>query len=238
MLMIVDDTAKSISMLQINRDTMADVPVLDTFGNYSGVTWEQIALAHTYGDGLEESCENTAYAVSRLLYGIPVDHYLALTMGAVPVINDKIGGVTVPIEDDFSGVDDTLVQGTSVTLSGEQALTFVRARSSMTDDASNLARMERQRTYMAELTRQLRSVLSDDNDAFMTELYSSVARYVISDLEARDLVEYTAALTTYHYSGVITPEGEAQMGETYMEYILDEDALQALVVALFYEGAD
>lgn len=237
-LAVVDDTAETITMVQINRDTMSDVPVLDTFGNYTGVTWEQIALAHTYGDGLEQSCENTANAVSRLFYGVPVDHYIALTMGAVPVLNDKVGGVPVTIEDDFTGVDDTLVQGEQVTLSGEQALTYVRARSDMPQetDQTNLARMERQRTYMAALTRRLQSKLSS-NEAFLTQLYSAISRYVVSDLDGRDLLEYAAALNLYHYGGVITLEGEAAVGETYMEFTPDEEALQALVIALFYEGS-
>ena len=40
----------------------------------------QLALAHTYGSGEEDSCENTVLAVENLLYGVGIDHYVSLTM--------------------------------------------------------------------------------------------------------------------------------------------------------------
>ncbi|MGN1308036.1 MAG: hypothetical protein ACI4V3_10245, partial [Faecousia sp.] len=68
LLAVFDHESKTCSLLQINRDTMADIPVLGALGDHIGLTTGQIALAHTYGSGLEDSCENTVDAVSRLLY--------------------------------------------------------------------------------------------------------------------------------------------------------------------------
>ena len=61
---------KKISVIGINRDTMASMNVYDKNGRYSGRQTAQIALSHAYGDGLEESCENSLDAVSNLFYGL------------------------------------------------------------------------------------------------------------------------------------------------------------------------
>lgn len=50
-----------------------------------------------------------------------IDGYAMVNVGAVSVVNDMVGGVTVTIEDDFSEVDPTLKMGETVTLMGEQA---------------------------------------------------------------------------------------------------------------------
>ncbi len=237
LLAVFDSEKETCALLQINRDTMADVPVLGALGNYIGLTTEQIALAHTYGSGLEDSCENTVQAVSRFLYGINIEHYMSLTMDAVAILNDLVGGVTVTIEDDFTGVDDTLVQGETVTLLGDHALHFVRARSSMTDDDTNLARMARQRTYMAALTESLRDAVKDDA-GFVLSAFSALSDYLVTDCDIYDLSDLGQQLSDYSLSDIVTPEGEAVLGEKYMEFYVDEDALQELVIGLFYLPAE
>jgi LCP family protein required for cell wall assembly len=237
LLAIFDSENKTCTLLQLNRDTMCDVPVLGALGDYIGLTTEQLALAHTYGKGLEDSAENTVNAVSRLLYNVPVDNYLALTMGGITILNDMVGGVTVTIEDDFTGVDDTMVQGETVTLMGEHAENYVRARYSMTDDATNIARLRRQRTYMSALTEALRASVKADS-LFALELYSALADYIVTDCAVDALADYSAQLVDYTLSDIVTPEGEAVKGETFMEFYVDEDALQQLVIDLFYVPAD
>ena len=130
---------------------MASIRTYDIMGDYAGTNIAQISLSHTYGDGGESSCEDTVYAVSNLLFGIDVDNYISITTDVVPILNDLVGGVDAPIEDDFSGVDDTLVMGRTVHLQGQHALVFIRARRDMVDDDSNEARMRRQHTYLYAL---------------------------------------------------------------------------------------
>ena len=230
-LAVFDNEKKTCTLLQINRNTMTDVPMLGATGDYIGLTTEQITYAHSYGDGLEKSCENTALAVSRLLYGMKIDNYLSLTMGGITALNDTVGGVTVTIEDDFSGVDDTLVKGETVTLMGEHAFHFVHDRYSLKDD-TNVSRMRRQATYMTALVSKLREKLAED-DAFILELYNAVADYLITDCDINDLGEISENLSTYGLDGIVTPEGENVHGE-YMEFYPDEAALQQLIADLFY----
>lgn len=94
MVLVVDDANKTWQVLQINRDTITKVPVLDVLGGVAAYADEQIALAHYYGNGRENSCENTALAVSMLLDDQPIDGYFALNMDAVGIVTDLVGGVT------------------------------------------------------------------------------------------------------------------------------------------------
>lgn len=233
-LAVFDNENKSCTLLQINRNTMSDVPVLGVTGDFLGVINEQITLAHSYGDGKEESCENTVDAVSRFLYGQPIDNYLSLTMAAIAALNDTVGGVTVTIEDDFSNSDPTLVQGETVTLHGDQAEHFVRARMNMADD-SNPARMRRQRAYMTGLIEKLREKV-DEDASFVMELYGAVADYLVTDCDISKLSELSENLSSYTLSGFVTPEGETRLREKtdYAEFYVDETALQDLIAELFY----
>lgn len=233
-LAVFDNENKSCTLLQINRNTMTDVPVLGATGDYLGVTEEQIALAHSYGSGLEDSCENTADAVSRLLYGTPIDNYLSLTMGAIAELNDTVGGVTVTIEDDMTSVDASFVQGATVTLHGKQAEDFVRARTALADD-SNPARQRRQRAYMTGLIKKLREKVEEDS-AFVMELYASVADYLVTDCDINELGTLSENLSSYELGGFVTPEGETKVHEKtdFAEFYVDETALQDLIAELFY----
>lgn len=236
LVVVFDNTDRSYKIIQINRDTMCGIRKYDVFGQYEGIVNMQIALSHTYGSGGQDSCRDTAFAVSRLMYDTEIDNYLAVTMGGVPVFNDLVGGVDVLVEDNFEGVDDTLVQGETVHLEGDHALTFVRSRMAMADDPTNIARMSRQRTYMVALMEALGQCLQDDPN-FAVNSFSQLNSYVVSDLSTDRLEEYADRFVNYEQGDIIVPAGESVEGEQFMEFYVDEDALQQLVVDTFYEPA-
>lgn len=236
-LALLDRAENTVTLLQLNRDTMANVPVLDDNGDIFLYAYQQLTLAHTYGSGLEDSCENTELAVSMLLHDIPIDNYISVTMDVIPILNDLAGGVTVTIEDDFSGVDDSLVQGSTVTLFGAQAETFVRSRRSMADDPTNIARMRRQRVYMTALAKALKKAAAEDS-AFLLEAYGAVSDYLVTDCTVDELYSYAQQMSACTLKEIVTPEGESVAGEITMEFFVDEEALQALILRLFYLPAE
>ena len=91
-LLVLDNAAKTWQLLQINRDSMVEVPVLSMMGTVAYTIKQQIALAHAYGNGREQSCENNVLAVSMLLDDQPIDGYFSLNMGGVGILVDLIGG--------------------------------------------------------------------------------------------------------------------------------------------------
>lgn len=120
MLLVMNKETGACTPIQLNRDTMTKIQILGVRGDVAGTFTGQLALAHTYGSGERDSCLNTAEAVSNLLYGVDIDHYISITMDGVAILNDLVGGVEVEVMDDFSSIDSTLVQGETVTLMGNQ----------------------------------------------------------------------------------------------------------------------
>lgn len=231
MLLIFDEKNETWSILQLNRDTMLDIPVLGLGGKEAGTTYAQLALAHTYGSGLEDSCVNTRKAVSNFLGGISIDYYIAMNMDAVAILNDAVGGVTVTVTDDFSDVDPTITLG-QITLRGEQALSFVRDRQDV-GDQKNVTRMERHREYMEGFRKALREKL-DESAGFVAETYSAVAPYLVSDCPINTLTSMIERYEDYQFTGVITPEGENRITDGYNAFYADAEKLDELVIELFY----
>ena len=232
LLLILDHENKSYTSLHINRDTMAEIPLLGVGAVDIGTKTGQLALAHTYGDGKAVSCRNTVSAVSGFLYGTEIRHYISLTMDAVPNVNDMVGGVTVTVMDDFSAVDPELIKDTDVTLTGDQALTYVRARGGM-EDSTNLHRMERQRQYLSALHQRVREQAEQDA-SFMLDALIDISQYLVSDCTVYQLADIGNYLLDYSGGDILTIEGEAVKGEEFMEFYADEDALREQLLSLFY----
>lgn len=232
-LVVINEDEKSYKILHLNRDTMTDIPQTDIFGEVYGYTKGQLALAHTYGSEDKVRCRNTINTVEKLLYDMNVDHYLSLTMDAVAILNDSIGGVTVQLMDDFTELDESFVKDEVVTLRGEQALAYVQARGSL-EDNTNLHRMERQQQYIAALIEKLSGYNFENTVDTMME----VNEYLVSDCTVDQLSRLIERLGSYTYKGTVSPEGEAVKGAEFMEYYVDDQALQALVVEMFYKLRD
>ena len=226
---VLDNEARTWQALQLNRDSIVRVPVLGVGGDIVAYEDEQLALAHYYGNGREQSCENTVLAVSMLLGDQPIDGYMAVNMDAVGILTDLVGGVTLTVTSDFSAIDPSLMQGETITLTGEQALTYVRSRANI-DDETNLARMNRQRQYMTALEEKL--MQKDAN--FVVEAYDALADYMVTDIASGTAAEIGERMQDYTQLEVLTIDGENVVEGEHWAYYLDEDSLQETILQLFY----
>ena len=246
-LLMFNTRTNEVSALHINRDTMTPITILGVLGDKVGKETHQIALSHTYGTGEKDSCLNTVTAVEDLL-GIVVDHYARITMDAIPLLNDAIGGVTLTptvtitaeavasnTEADTENTETTnnlITEGQTVTLTGEQALAYVRVRQSVSD-GSNLKRMERQRQYMSAFIEQVKA----NKDNIDTEsLFKNISDKIVSDCSIERLETIFDKSTDFTFTEIYTLEGTAKVGDSgYMEYHLDQDKLNETIKDLFYK---
>ncbi len=233
LLLVIDNKNQAVDAIHINRDTMARVDVLGVSGDIVATVNKQIALAHTYGNGKEVSCGNTARALSRLLNGLKIDHYISVTMDAVPVFNDFVGGVELQILDDFSGVDDTLIKGETIKLNGEQALHYVRLRYGL-EDSSNSTRMIRQRQYINALY-DIALEKARNDDKFISSAALKMSEYTVSDCNTARLETLFEKLSKYKFNNIYEMEGKNQKGEVFIEFYPNEDSIQRLLIDNFYE---
>ncbi|WP_410630343.1 LCP family protein [Amycolatopsis sp. cmx-4-83] len=113
---------------------------------------------------------NTAYAVGgppcttkviQQLTGLRINHFVGIDFNGFKEMVDAVHGVTVhnetPIDDTTLG--KVLMETGDVTISGDQALNFVRARHVKGDPTSDYGRIKRQQEFIGAL---LRKVMSSD----------------------------------------------------------------------------
>ena len=235
MLLVFNNETREATALQINRDAMTKVNKLAIGGTAVVESYTaQIALAYNYvnDDNERIRCRNTIDSVEYLLDGVDVDHYFALTMDAVAASCDAVGGVEVTVLDDFTGIDDTLVKGQTVKLTGDQALRYVRTRYGM-EDSSNNARMERQQQYINALYKQIISNINADS-GFVVKLVDAVDDYVVYDSSDRRMQQLIEKFDEYEFLGVRDLEGETKVGDEFMEFYPDEESVRKTVIELFY----
>lgn len=232
-LLVLDKTNKTVLPIQINRDTMCNYHVLGIGGKITNDSFGQIALSHSYGSGDITSLVNVKDAVSNLLCNIRIDNYISVTMNAVAKINDKAGGVKVYVEDDFSSIDPSLVQGEEVLLLGDHALNFVRARQGL-DDSSNINRLNRQRIYLRALYDVCAEKVNVD-EGFVRDCLESISDYLIANTNIYGLSDMGNTLLEYDLLDAVQLKGEAKKGEEYMEFYPDESILEEFCINNFYK---
>lgn len=229
--LVFDKTANKVDIIALNRDSMVQMPVLGLGGKPAGTRVAQLALAHTYGNGLELSSENLSSTVSSLLYDVYIDHYVTLNMDAIAILNDAVGGVTVEVTEDFSGVDPSIPMGT-VKLTGEQAVSYIRVRHDV-EDQMNLSRMQRHEKYMDAFFKQLKSKLSEDS-SFAMSLFSDLSEHMVTDCDATTLSDLVKRYGDGDLGQIVSIKGDNVRGEKYMEYHLDEEDLDRVIVEYLY----
>lgn len=231
MVLLFDKKNETASILALNRDTMVEMPVLGIGGKTAGSAIGQLALSHTYGSGLKDSCENVRKTVSDLLLGFEIDHYISMNMDGIALLNDAVGGVKVNVTEDFSAVDPTIGMGETV-LTGEQALSYVRLRMDVGDQL-NISRMDRQKAYMEGFLTALQEKLSSDS-TFAAQLFEEMSDYLVTDCSTTVLTSALERYGEYPLTEIVSPEGDNRRGETYMEFYPQEEALDALILRMFY----
>ena len=229
-LVIFDEANEVCNVLALNRDTMVEMPVLGLGGRKAGTKYGQLALSHTYGSGLEDSCENTVETVSELLYGFSIDYYVAMNMDAIAIANDAVGGVTVQVTDDFSSVDPTIQMG-KMTLMGQQAIHYVQVRKEL-GDQKNVSRMQRQKAYMEGFLKAFRE--ASEEEEFLINTYDTVSPYIVTDCSSTVLSTLLNEYEEYPLNEIVSPEGENVISEGYYEFHPDEQALDELILRLLY----
>lgn len=232
---VLDSETGHLSLINISRDAMVDVNRYNVRGQYLGTENMQLCLAYSYGDGKEKSCENTMESVSRLLYGMPVNAYVAIDYSAIAKLNDAVGGITVNVLEDLSAADPALKKGETVTLRGEQAQTYVRSRNTDILDSNNM-RMERQRQYISAFVSAAING-TKDNVTLPVTLYNSVSDYMVTNISVSEVTYLASLILKNGASGgeMLTVPGNVVQGEIYAEFTPDEEELYKMILNVFYK---
>nr|WP_246272512.1 LCP family protein [Amycolatopsis acididurans] len=154
------------------------------------------ATANTYSDQVVDAATkvklNTAYAVGgprcltkwvQQLTGLKINHFVGIDFGGFKDMVDAVGGVTVnvdkPIKDTVLGM--VVSQTGPVPISGDQALSFVRARHVIGDPTSDYGRIKRQQEFIGALLTKVMSHGVLTNPGQLTDFVNAFAKATFGD---------------------------------------------------------
>ena len=246
-LLVIDRGKKTITPVQICRETICQVPWLNKNGQTGGTEERQIALAYSFGSGGKDSCRNTRTAVQELIFQAPVDHFLAFELEAIPLLNDIAGGVTVTLADDIPELGSAYKSGERITLSGDEALRFIQYIGE-DQPAGSMERFARHRLYIDALLGKLaesngalmlfsksaREAVADD-PILSEEGLKGAAKYLSTDISMTQLKDLFDTISKYAILPTISPVGEFAADVRGVCFHAEEASLWASVEDTFCE---
>ena len=166
----------TFSVLSVPRDTVVRIP---------GHGRQKINAANALG-GPALACET----VSQLLH-MPVDHYVILNVRGLVELVDEIGGITITIpkrmkyRDNSAKLDIDLNPGTT-TLSGKEAMGFVRFRH---DSLGDIGRVQRQELFIRAI---LDKAMQPQTWAHLPKMIQIAGDFIQTDLSPTDITTLAA----------------------------------------------
>ncbi|MBE8525794.1 LCP family protein [Amycolatopsis sp. H6(2020)] len=126
-----------------------------------------------------EAGAKTAIQTVEKFTGLTINHYAAINLAGFDALSQAVGGVEVclkaPVHDNYSGAD--FPAGTQ-TLSGAQALAFVRQRHGLTSD---LDRISRQQAFLSGMAKKVLSAGTFTDPSKLSSLVGAVQGSVVLD---------------------------------------------------------
>lgn len=235
MLIVLDEASKKMSVVAINRDTMTEVHRFSRNGGDLGTYVTHLGYAYANGDGGTASCENLKTAVSTLFNDLPIDGYMVSNQTSIAMINDLVGGVTVTVpNNDLATQYPELTEGNIVTLDESNVRAYVQQRDTAVD-FSNEGRIERQKSFVLSFMDEFGTLVKDNSMQVWDEL-EECSNWMQTDITKNRYLSLADAFSQTNLApdSYYILEGEDQLGELHDEFYYDEDALQELIIKLFY----
>lgn len=198
MLVSLDVVNKRVAMVSVPRDLT--VPV-------ENMGWRKINSVSSYAE--QQNPGSGGLAVSQAvssLFEIPIDYYLMVDFQGFINIIDKLGGVTVEVEntlDDYSypvlGREDAYpynsrfehlhVEKGTQTMDGSLALKYARSRHGVGIEGSDFARARRQQLVIGAVKDQLMSMNVLFKPTLIAGIISEVSDHISTNLKVWEMAK-------------------------------------------------
>ncbi len=192
-------STQQVAMMSIPRDLLVNIP---GYGNRKINNANAFAEAKKSGSGPELTktvIENT--------FEVDIDYYVRVDFSAFEDLVDKVGGVTLNVEQSFTdsqypipGKEDALpissryktLKFTSgvQTMNGMTALEYARSRHGNNGEGSDYARSRRQQKVLLALKEKLLSFQTLANPVTLNEILSTVESHVLTDLTIAEMITF------------------------------------------------
>jgi LCP family protein required for cell wall assembly len=173
MLIHSDPFRKSVAILQIPRDTEVSI---------SGYGTRKINAANPIGGPALAK-----QTVSQLV-GLPIDRYAIMNIGGLVDLVNELGGVTVQVPKRMHYIDWTAklnidLQPGPHTLTGNQAMGFVRFRN---DGGGDIGRIRRQQIFLNAFVLK---ALTPSNWSHLPALFTIAQRNINTDIRSDEFLQ-------------------------------------------------
>ena len=230
-LLILDDKTKTMQTLSVSRDTITEVDMYDTKGDYISSGKMQINMQYAFGDSRNRANYLMKKTVSELICGRRIDGTVALSLDGIPVIADLIGGLTLTMNEDYTYIDPRFTKGATMTLNGEDLEHFIRYRD-VDETGSNEVRMARHQWLIQQLFEALGS---NGMSELAEKIMDGADDYIETDLDAETIKKI--AQYKMNEEGLKVP-GQTVEGENHDEFYVDQASLEQLLLELFYDPSN
>lgn len=227
LLLRLDSTEESVTMLSIPRDTQVELP--------------EVGLAKINDANVEGGAALAARVVSRTLNDAPVDRYVRVTTDAFRELVDLVGGVEVfvPYPMQYEDVTQDLyidLEPGWQTLNGDQAEQFARFRK---DNYGDIGRVQRQQTLLKALRQRL---LSPTVLPRLPQIIRVMQQYIDTNLSLEEmlaLVGFSLDLDKDDFKMVLLP-GRFSNPEEYIAsyWIMDSAGRDRVMQQYFQQTLD
>lgn len=226
----IKPSTKQLSFISIPRDLIVPIP--------GGYGYRKINSADSYGEEIQKGhgAEFAAKVVEQT-FAIPIHYYARVDFKAFKEVIDRVGGVEVYIDRNFSDsefpTEDYKYRTVSFkkglqTLNGQDALDFARSRHGNNYEGSDFARARRQQKILLALKDKLLSVNTIFNPNKISDIIASLERNISTDVELWEVAQLYKIAKNLDYENVTTRVLSAENNGPLVESMLgDAFVLQA-----------
>ena len=234
---------KSVSIIGIPRNSMVSVDIYNEEKECIDTIYNQICLQYGYAGGGELGLMKMKDCVSELMYQLPIHGVCAISFNAISIMTDMLDGIEVTIPDDMTELNASYSQGARVTLTDKNVVNYLRYRN-YNQLGSPTTRLTRQKDFMqAAISKGIAKLKS--NPMFVSDVYQAIVPYMNTDITLDRAVYLGAEAIDYRITAdsfyQLTGEDKQVDFTTktgsqdfYDDYYLDDDALQKMVMEVFY----
>lgn len=192
-------STKQVAMMSIPRDLLVSIP---GYGNRKINSANAFAEAKNPDTGPE-----LTQTVIENTFDIDIDYYVRVDFSAFEDLVDKVGGVTINVEQSFTdpeypvpGKEDafpissrykTLKFTSGVqTMNGATALEYARSRHGNNGEGNDYARSRRQQKVLLALKEKLFSFQTLANPVTLNDILSTAESHILTDLTIAEMITF------------------------------------------------
>ncbi|MDR2514075.1 MAG: hypothetical protein LBD02_02570 [Christensenellaceae bacterium] len=230
-LLVLDERAEKLAIYSVPIETKA------VFWRYEGETLrevrEEVRLAYSAADAAGRGEGNVLEAVSQILLGAPIDHYIVMNAVQLEGINEILGDVPLDVDADFAAAYGL---GEGLQPLGQRLAEYASFTPRDADGSpypgTDERRLGRHRGMALRFLQALASSGRGEEGA------GEILHAARTSMRAEELLAFARGALAA--SGVSEPEtgripGEDRRSGPESEYLPDDVALRDLVLSLFFE---